>query len=64
MDIKKLSDEDLVEEFKCYWDRINTITCYSTRDVLILDALEREISDRGFEIVNKVDVLIPDGDEE
>ena len=60
MDIKKLSDEKLIEEFKCYWDMINTTCCHSCKDILIFDALEGEINKRGFLITNNVEVITPD----
>ena len=45
-----MSNEKLKEEFQAYYEIINKIGCYGTKDLRMYDALISEITKRGGEI--------------
>jgi len=48
--ISEMSNEKLKEKFQAYYEIINKIGCYGTKDLRMYDALEFEIFRRGGEI--------------
>jgi hypothetical protein len=50
MKLKEMTDEQLKNEYISYWETINVVECYGTRDLMWIDSVERELRRRGFEI--------------
>jgi hypothetical protein len=48
MNIKKMSDEDLIQTNKELFDMINNVECYGVRDVELENATAIELIKRGY----------------
>ena len=48
-ELKKLSDEKLIEEHEATYQSIYVIGCYGVRDMMLLMSLENELQRRGYE---------------
>lgn len=57
MDVSKLTNKELIEQYKTYYEQINVVCCFSVTDCCIFDRLEQEVNNRGLEIVQSVDVM-------
>ena len=52
---RSMSDEELAQEAKSTWERINLIGCFGLKDILIYELLLRELERRGFAFTQTVD---------
>ena len=57
MEIKDMTDKQLIEEFEQYDQMINQVQCFGTKDLYWFEDLRREINSRGFDIISKSEVV-------
>lgn len=60
MKISEMSNTELEEEFISYDEMINEVGCYGTKDLMWLHAIEKEIENRGGEIIKKKTIYFPE----
>lgn len=60
MSLKEMSNEELQDEFIAYDETINKVGCYGTKDLMWLNAIEREIARRGGEVCTSSSVSFPE----
>lgn len=48
MDIRKMSDEELIEFYMVLQDMISNVECYGIGDLRLLIAVEEELAKRGY----------------
>ena len=51
MNIKEMSLEELKNEHRTTWGKINVTESYSTNDLFWFDSLEEELFSRGYEVI-------------
>lgn len=54
-DVKEMSNEDLIEEFKGLWSVRYQTRCFGVDDILYEDELRRELNNRGFEVTENME---------
>jgi len=55
--LSDLSDEELIEMYKDLYDVIYNADCFSTKDIVLLCEIEKELVERGYKIYMKTEIV-------
>ena len=64
MKLSEMTNKQLEEEYISYDEIINKVGCYGTKDLMWLNAIEKEIQKRGGEIWADLSVNFPEEEDE
>jgi hypothetical protein len=50
MSLREMSDEELKNRYISLWESVYVLECYSSRDLIELEAIAQELERRGYEV--------------
>ncbi len=60
MKLSEMTNKELEEEYIAYDETVYKVGCYGTKDVMWLNAIEKEIERRGGEVHQEASVFFPE----